>query len=154
MRIFSIISALLSVLLFSVGQASAQLPSGLIQNVKDAAADECITVTYSLDAKVDDARIQDKGTIVAQGKMWCLKGETYEIFTSEDGTWILHKEAKEAMVEPEWSYDDLEKFYENLLSNAGNEINLDNVIWTVSEKKPVSFFIPELGSDWIVTDLR
>ena len=154
MRFFGIISALLSVLLFSAGQASAQLPSGLIQKVKDAAADDCITVTYSLDAKVDDARIQDKGTIVAQGEMWCLKGETYEIYTSVEGTWILHKEAKEAMVEPEWTYDDLEKFYENLLSNVDNEINLGDVVWTVSEKKPASFFVPKMGPDWIVTDLR
>lgn len=154
MRIFGIISALLSVLLFPAGQALAQLPSGLIQKLKDAAVDECITVTYSLDAKVDDAMIQDKGTIVAQGTMWCLKGETYEIYTSEKGTWVLHIQAKEAMVEPEWTYDDLEKFYENLLSNADNEINLDDVLWTVSEKKPASFFVPKLGSDWIVTDLR
>ena len=146
MRIFGIISALLSVLLFSAGQTLAQLPSGLIQKLKDAAVDECITVTYSLDAKVDDAMIQ--------GTMWCLKGETYEIYTSEKGTWVLHIQAKEAMVEPEWTYDDLEKFYENLLSNADNEINLDDVLWTVSEKKPASFFVTKLGSDWIVTDLR
>ena len=111
-------------------------------------------MTYSLDAKIDDARIQDKGTIVAQGKMWCLKGETYEIYTSEEGTWILYMQAKEAMVEPEWTYGDLEKFYQNLLSNAYNEINLDDVIWTVSEMKPASFFVPKLRSDWIVTDLR
>lgn len=154
MRISSIISAILSVLLLSAGQASAQLPSGLIQKVKDAAAEGCVTVTYSLDAKIDDARIQDKGTIVAQGKMWCLKGETYEIYTSEEGTWILYMQAKEAMVEPEWTYGDLEKFYQNLLSNAYNEINLDDVIWTVSEMKPASFFVPKLRSDWIVTDLR
>ena len=71
-----------------------------------------------------------------------------------EGTWVLHKEAKEAMVEPEWTYDDLEKFYENLLSNVDNEINLGDVVWTVSEKKPASFFVPKMGPDWIVTDLR
>ena len=144
----------MSVLLFSAGQASAQLPSGLIAKVKAAAADECITVTYSIDAKVDGASMRDAGTIVAQGAMWRLKGETYEIYTSKEGTWILHVESKEAMAEPAWTYDDLEKFYDNLLSAAENEINLDNVSWTTSETRPASFFVPELGSDWVVTDLR
>lgn len=154
MRIFRIISVVLSVLLFSAGLASAQLPAGIIQKVKTAAADACITVTYSLDAKVDGARIQDQGTIIAQGDSWVLKGETYEIYTSATGTWVMHMAAKEAMVEPAWTYDDLEKFYSNLLATVENEINLDDVFWKVSEARPASFFVPKPGPDWVVTDLR
>ncbi|MBQ8854936.1 MAG: hypothetical protein IJ023_02165, partial [Bacteroidales bacterium] len=71
-----------------------------------------------------------------------------------DGTWILHMQAKEAIVEPQWTYDDLEAFYRTLLSSSGNVVNVRISSKELSEKKPASSFVPVTGTDWVVTDLR
>ena len=67
----------------------------------------------------------------------------------------MHLDSKEAMVEPKWTYADLEAFYKTLLSaSSGNDVSIKVLSLTKSDKKPVSYFIPETGDDWIVTDLR
>lgn len=150
--------ALLHILLFVLsvpaGIASAQINDKLIEEIITAASDACVTLTYSLDAKVDEVKVSDKGTVVAQDDLWCLKGETLEIYTCQDGTWILYPESREAMIEPRWTYDDLKAFYRNILSSSGNEVGVSVTSKVISEKKPVSYFVPETGSDWVVTDLR
>ena len=152
MRIMNVILAF--VLPVLVGNLSAQTSDSLIEEVRSAAKDACITLTYSLNAKVDDVSIEDKGTVVAQDDLWYLKGKTIEIYTCPDGTWILHPESKEAMIEPKWTYDDLESFYTRLVSSSGNDVDVMILSKSLSEKKPASFFIPETGQDWVVTDLR
>ena len=155
MRIFYLIYILLLSLLFLTGKVSAQTPEKLIAEIREAADGACITVTYSLEATVDNVRIEDEGTVVAQDGLWCLEGESVSIYTSADGTWILHLESKEAMVEPKWSYDDLAAFYKTLtMASSGNDISVKILSRESSEKKPASFFVPETGDDWVVTDLR
>ena len=146
-----IFAVVLSVL---AGNLFAQTSESLIEEVRSAAKDACVTLTYSMNAKVDDVSIEDKGTVVAQDDLWYLKGKTIEIYTCPDGTWILHPESKEAMIEPKWTYDDLESFYGTLVSSSGNDVDVTILSRSRSEKKPVSFFIPETGQDWVVTDLR
>ncbi len=150
MRVLNILFAIL----LSAGIASAQTPERLIEEIRSDAEDACVTVTYSLDASIDGARIQDEGVVVAQDDIWCLKGQTLEIYTCKDGTWIMHPEAKEAMVEPKWNYEDLVAFCRTIISSSGNDLGLNIRTRTVSEKKPVSYFVPETGHDWVVTDLR
>lgn len=145
---------ILLALSFSTGISSAQTPEKLVSDVRAAAEDACVTVGYSMSATVDDAVIEDRGTVMAQDDLWCLKGETIEIYTSKEGTWILHLQAKEAIVEPQWTYDDLEAFYRTLLSSSGNVVDVRILSREISEKKPVSSFVPVTGSDWVVTDLR
>ena len=152
MRIMNVILAF--VLPVLAGNLSAQTSDSLIEEVRSAAKDACITLTYSLNAKVDDVSIEDKGTVVAQDDLWYLKGKTIEIYTCPDGTWILHPESKEAMIEPKWTYDDLESFYTRLVSSSGNDVDVMILSKSLSEKKPASFFKPETGQDWVVTDLR
>ena len=147
----------ISVLFLTLVSANlfAQTPDKLVAEIRSAAEDSCITVSYVLDAKVDDASLKDKGTVTAQDDLWCLKGQTIEVYTCEDGTWILHTESKEAVVEPKWTYDDLEKFYKTILStSASNDVQVKIVSKTMTEKNPVSFYVPKTGADWIVTDLR
>lgn len=139
---------------FSTGISFAQTPEKLVSEIRSAAEDSCVTIRYSMTATVDDAVIEDSGTVMAQDDLWHLKGETVEIYTSRDGTWILHMQAKEAIVEPQWTYDDLEAFYRTLLSSSGNVVNVRISSKELSEKKPVSSFVPVTGSDWVVTDLR
>lgn len=141
-------------MLLSATLASAQTPEKLVSEIRSAAEDSCVTVRYSMTATVDDAVIEDSGTVVAQDDLWHLKGETIEIYTSGDGTWILHSQAKEAIVEPQWTYGDLEAFYRTLLSSSGNVVNVKISSKELSEKKPVSSFVPVTGPDWVVTDLR
>lgn len=142
-------------LLFSAGRVSAQTPEKLVAEIKTAAEGSCITVSYSLEARVDNVKIEDEGTVVAQDDLWCLKGESVHVYTSDEGTWILHLDSKEAMIEPKWTYDDLEAFYKTLtLASSGNDISVKVLSRTSSDRKPASFFIPETDSDWIVTDLR
>ena len=150
MRIFQI----LSVVLLSVHIASAQSPDKLIEEIRAAAEGACVTVEYSLEAKVDDARIKDEGVVVAQDDLWILDGQTVDIYTSKDVTLIMNSAAKEAMVEPKWSYDDLKAFCRTIVTSSGNDVDLEIKSRTISAKKPVSYFELELGSDWVVTDLR
>ena len=146
---------LLSLILsFAAVIASAQTPERLVEEVRSSAAEACVTVEYSLNAEVDDVRIEDRGMVVAQDDLWCLKGESVEIYTCADGTWILHPESKEAMVEPKWTYEDLDSFYRTILSSSGNDLDLKVVSKTLSAKKPVAYFVPETGDEWVVTDLR
>lgn len=145
---------LLLAMALSTVVASAQTPEKLVSEIRAAAEDSCVTVRYSMTATVDDAVIEDSGTVVAQDDLWHLKGETIEIYTSGDGTWILHMQAKEAIVEPQWTYDDLEAFYRTLLSSSGNVVNVRIYSKELSEKKPASSFVPVTGTDWVVTDLR
>ena len=142
-------------LLFTAGKVSAQTPEKLVAEIKTAAEGSCITVSYSLEARVDNVKIEDEGTVVAQDDLWCLKGESVHVYTSDEGTWILHLESKEAMVEPKWTYDDLLAFYKTIVSAAsGNGVSVKIVSKTESEKRPVAYFTPDLDDEWIVTDLR
>lgn len=150
-KITLIFAVVLSVL---TGSLSAQTSESLIEEIRSAAKDACVTLTYSMSAKVDDVRIEDKGTVTAQDDLWHLKGQTIEIYTCPDGTWILHPESKEAMIEPKWTYDDLESFYRSLVSSSGNDVDVTVLSKSFSEKKPASSFVPETGQDWVVTDLR
>ena len=79
---------------------------------------------------------------------------TIEIYTSENGTWVLYPESKEAIVEPKWTYDDLETFYRTIMSSDDNAVKIKVTSRELSEKRPVSFFMPHTGADWVVTDLR
>ena len=150
-RLQHIISA---ALLLSAVSASAQTPDKLVDDVMKAAQDACVVIEYALSAKVDDADISDWGTVVAQDDLWYLKGQAIEIYTSEDGTWIMHVEAKEAIVEPKWTYADMESFYRSILSNAGNDVKVEVKSKVLKEKNQTSCFVPKIDSDWIVTDLR
>lgn len=136
------------------GIASAQTPDRLVQEIRAAAVDSCVTLTYSIEANVDDVRIEDRGVVTAQDDLWCLKGETLEIYTSEDGTWVLYPESKEAIVEPKWTYDDLEAFYRTIISSEYDAIKINVTSRDISEKRQVSYFVPQTGTDWVVTDLR
>jgi hypothetical protein len=151
-KIISVAAAFLSLV---AGNASAQTPETLVRDVMEDARESCVTVTYALSAVIDDVRIQDEGSVVAQGESWVLKGRNVEIYTNEEGTWIMSPESMEAMVEPKWTYDDLEAFYKTLLSaSAGNNVSVRILSKTLSEQKPASFFQPVTDGEWVVTDLR
>lgn len=150
----NLLNILSAVLILSAGAVSAQTPDRIVEDIRAAAEDAFVSVSYMLEAKVDGALISDEGVVCAQDDLWCLKGRTVEIYTCGDGTWILHPEAKEAMVEPKWTYNDLEVFYRTLSSASADEMHVKVLSKTVTERKPASFFVPETGSDWIVTDLR
>lgn len=155
MKISKIILFVVAFLSLAAGYASAQTPDRLVQEVMEDAREACVTVKYTLSAVIDEVRIDDEGAVVAQGESWVLKGRNVEIFTNAEGTWILSPESREAMVEPKWTYDDLEAFYKTLLSAAtGNNVSVKIISKTVSEQKPASYFIPVTGNDWVVTDLR
>ena len=114
---------------------------------------DCVVVEYSFSASVGDDSVKDKGVAEAQDGMWCLKGMTLEIYTDGKATWILYPEVKEAIVEPLWSLDDLKSFYESAQS-AGNEVDIQVMTVVKTEKRPVLYFTPSLGDDWVLTDLR
>ena len=88
---------LMFILSVPAGIASAQVNDRLIEEIIAAASDACVTMTYSLDAKVDEAKVCDSGTVVAQDDLWYLKGETLEIYTCQDGTWILYPESRDTV---------------------------------------------------------
>ena len=62
----NLLHILVSLMLLSAVSLSAQTPEKLVAEIRAAAGDACVTVSYVLDAKVDDVKIADEGTVVAQ----------------------------------------------------------------------------------------
>lgn len=155
MKIGKKLAVMLLFLSVMAGTASAQTPEKLIQNIMLDARGACVTVTYALSAEVDNVKIEDEGSVVAQDELWLLKGRSVDVYTNAEGTWVLSPEDMEAVVEPKWTYGDLEAFYKAMLSAAsGNNVSVKILSRTVSDKKPESYFKPVTGDDWVVTDLR
>ena len=153
MKHLMFISAVLVSLFLDFGDISAQSADRLVKEIRTAAADACVKVSYTFKAEVDDVSVSDIGYVEAQDDMWHLKGDAYEIFTDGKATWILDPSSKEAVVEPSWTYDDLENFY---LSMEASGSVFDISIESIDEgpKKSLSYFTPVLDSEWVVTDLR
>lgn len=132
---------------------SAQTPDAILGQIRKHAAESCVTVTYSIDASSDEGVLADRGVVTAQDDMWHLKGKALEMYTDGTSTWVLDMKSKEAVVEPAWTYDDLERFYDSVLA-AGADVDIKMLSVSISEKKDPESFRPSFSSDWIVTDLR
>ena len=125
----------------------------MLDKVQSEASSAFVTVEYSAEIIGPEGAVKDEGVIEAQDRMWHMKGTLLEIFTDDSGTWILDNAAREAYVEPAWSYNDLLTFYESV-GASGSTLTAKILNTTMAEKQPVSFFTPSLPSDWVVTDLR
>ena len=142
-----------SVLFVSAAASYAQDLKELLSKVMQHAGTSCVMIGYKFATTAGDARISDEGYVEAQGNMWHLKGQTLELFTDSTSTWIVDNETKEVIVEPCWSYDDLDAFYASAVRN-GADMKISIVSEKVVEMKPVSYFTPSFDKTWIVTDLR
>ena len=152
MKALQKISAIVLALMMSSAVYAQDIKS-MLDKVRKDAAEAFVTLEYSAEISGTDGTAHDKGVIEAQDGMWHLKGTLLEIYTDADGTWILDGAAKEAYVEPAWSYNDLCTFYESVAA-AGSTFTAKVLKTTLSEKKPASIFTPTLSSDWVITDLR
>ena len=152
MKFSNHIAVLVLTLLSSVF-ANAQDIKAMLGQVQGDAKESFVTLEYAAEISGSDGEVKDSGVIEAQDDMWHLKGSLLEIYTDASGTWILDSSAKEAYVEPAWTYDDLLTFYESVAA-AGSELTVKVLKTALSEKRPASFFTPALSSDWILTDLR
>ena len=152
MKLSNHIAVLVLTLLSSVF-VDAQDIKNMLGQVHAEAKGAFVALEYAAEISGSDGEVKDSGIIEAQDDMWHLKGSLLEIYTDASGTWILDSSAKEAYVEPAWSYDDLLTFYESGTA-AGSKLTAKVLKSTLSEKKPASVFTPSLSSDWILTDLR
>lgn len=152
MKGITTISAVVLSLILSV-TAVAQDVEALLDSVRSRASESFVTVSYEMELEGPSGRFSDVGTIEAQDGLWHLKGGTMEIYTDSQGTWIADTSAKEAYIEPLWTYDDLKAFYDSVVS-SGSVLNVWITSSDFSEKKHNSYFTPVFPSDWIITDLR
>ena len=152
MKLSNHIAVLVLTLLSSVF-VDAQDIKTMLGQVHAEAKEAFVALEYAAEISGSDGEVKDSGVIEAQDDMWHLKGSLLEIYTDASGTWILDSSAKEAYVEPAWTYDDLLTFYESVAA-AGSELTVKVLQTAPSEKRPASFFTPALSSDWILTDLR
>lgn len=152
MRLLNYIAVFVLTLLSSVF-ADAQDIKAMLAQVHAEAKGAFVELEYAAEISGSDGDVKDRGVIEAQDDMWHLKGNLLEIYTDSSGTWILDSSAKEAYVEPAWSYEDLLTFYESVAS-SGSSLTAKVLKTTLSEKKPASTFTPTLSSEWVVTDLR
>lgn len=132
---------------------SAQTPEALVDLVRRHAADSSVVVSYKMEVLEDGKLTKDAGVLEAQDGLWHLKGSSVEIYTDAQATWILDPDAKEAVVEPAWTYSDLLDFYESLMK-MGVAVDVQVTSMHTGAKRPVSEFTPSCGPDWVVTDLR
>ena len=133
--------------------AYSQNPENVVRELRRQAADALVTVEYSFVSSAAGTEVADEGIVEAQDDMWHLKGSRIEIYTSGDATWILDNDAKEALIEPAWTYEDLAGFYNSSKTSGMNpEITVSSTV--LFPKKPSEYFRPVLDDEWIVTDLR
>lgn len=140
-------------LFLSAAASYAQDLKEILSKVMQRADTSCVIIDYKFVTSAGDTMISDEGFVEAQGNMWHLKGKTLELFTDSTSTWIIDEESKEAIVEPCWSYDDLDAFYSSAIKN-GTDMKISIVSERVVRMKPVSYFTPSFDKTWIVTDLR
>ena len=152
MKVLNRISAIVLTLMVSAVTYAQDIKT-MLDKVQADALESFVTLEYSAEISGSEGDVADEGVIEAQDNMWHLKGSMLEIYTDASGTWILDSSAKEAYVEPAWTYDDLLTFYESVAA-AGSELTVKVLKTALSEKRPASFFTPALSSDWILTDLR
>lgn len=124
----------------------------MLAGVAEKAKTGCVTLKYAFSTS-GDVEIEDDGFVEAQDELWHLKGDGLEIFTDSSATWFIDNASMEVIVEPAWSYADLERFYESVMAK-GAVMDIDIVSESVSDKKPVSYFTPSFGPEWVITDLR
>ena len=152
MKLSNHIAVLVLTLLSSVF-VDAQDIKTMLGQVHSEAKGAFVALEYAAEISGSDGEVKDSGIIEAQDDMWHLKGSLLEIYTDASGTWILDSSAKEAYVEPAWTYDDLLTFYESVAA-AGSELTVKVLKTALSEKRPASHFTPSLSSEWLITDLR
>ena len=142
------------VLLISASSLSAQSFKAVVEEIVKHASESCVTVTYTFKASIDGVKLEDSGYVEAQDGLWHMKGESLEIYTDAEATWIISHDSMEAIAEPAWSYDDLAQFYDSAKA-VGKDMTIQVVSKKTGEKKPVSSFSPPaFGPDWVVSDLR
>ena len=106
MKLSNHIAVLVLTLLSSVF-VDAQDIKTMLGQVHAEAKGAFVALEYAAEISGSDGEVKDSGVIEAQDDMWHLKGSLLEIYTDASGTWILDSSAKEAYVEPAWTYDDL-----------------------------------------------
>ena len=112
MKLSNHIAVLVLTLLSSVF-VDAQDIKAMLGQVHAEAKGAFVALEYAAEISGSDGEVKDSGIIEAQDDMWHLKGSLLEIYTDASGTWILDSSAKEAYVEPAWTYDDLLSIYES-----------------------------------------
>lgn len=132
--------------------SGAQNLPEMLSGIAEKAGNKCVTIVYSISV-TGDVIVEDEGLVEAQDDLWHLKGDELEIFTDSSATWVIDNGAMEVIVEPAWSYADLEKFYKSLMEK-GTVMDIDILSESLSDKKPVSYFTPSFGPEWVITDLR
>lgn len=152
MKRFRNIAALLLASALSAA-AHAQDIKSMLNDVRMQAADAFVTVEYQAEMSSEGTVSYDTGVIEAQDDMWHLKGSFVELYTDGEATWVMDRDSKEVYKESVWTYGDLESFYNAALSR-GASVQVKIISVRSSDKRLVSAFTPEIGEDWIVTDLR
>lgn len=137
----------------AAGYMTAQTPDRLVDMIMKHAADTCVSVSYNMTFSSDSQNISDSGFVVAQGKNWKLESGSLQVCTAGSDTWIADSSVREVVIEPAWTYADLEAFYNSLISSGAA---VEVCVTSIQEcpLKDESFFIPSFDSDWIITDLR
>lgn len=132
--------------------SGAQNLPEMLSGIAEKAESKCVTIGYRISV-TGEVIVEDEGLVEAQDELWHLKGGELEIFTDSSATWIVDNGSKEVIVEPAWSYADLGQFYESVVEK-GTVMDIDIVSESVSDRKPVSYFTPSFGPEWVITDLR
>lgn len=132
---------------------SAQKPQELTAILESCPQDSCVRVEFSITALQGDSEVSDAGYVEIQDGLWVMKARGLEMYTDGSGTWIVDPSSKEVLIEPVWTYADLENFYKAFVSQGGR-MDLKILSRTCSQKKPDSSFTPSFDSSWIITDLR
>ncbi len=147
----NIMICVLTLLMSALTSGAQDLPE-MLAGVAEKAEGRCVTMTYRF-SLAGEVSVEDEGFVEAQDNLWHLKGNSLEIYTDSASTWVVDNDSKEVIVEPAWSYADLENFYRSTCE-TGASLDVTILSEKFSEKKQVSYFTPSFGPEWVVTDLR
>lgn len=150
-RIYHTIICTLILLMSGLTSGAQDLPE-LLAGIAEKAEGRCVTMMYRFSV-TGEVSVEDEGFVEAQDNLWHLKGDSIEIYTDSTSTWVVDNDSKEVIVEPAWSYADLENFYRST-RETGASFDVTILSEKITEKKPASCFTPSFSPEWVITDLR
>ena len=152
MKRFAYITAMLACLLtcglfYGAGRTETSAELKRILNQIDGHRVEC---DYSFSINENGVPVIFSGHAILQTGYFRISGNGLEIYCDGKAIHYLDMEAKEAYVESAVRLEDY------IASNIGNvqDLKTSNVKSTLPSDDLSVFMVPELGSEWVITDLR
>lgn len=112
---------------------------------------ERISLSYNCIVTANGTDVNLSGTLLLQGNCYYAKGNGLEIFSDAHTRWTVDRETMDVYIESSTGTEEV-FMYENTIK----ELTLSDIRYfpANTDLSPFTFSTENLGSEWVVTDLR